>query len=310
MRKPVESYSRENFTRYFLLILFSIFLFAACQKSPPPKQAVSADAKRYPFHGKVVAVDKVKKKASVAHDEIPGYMDAMTMDFPVKNADALNTMSKDAEISGELVVDNANGEFWLEISSITAPPNPDNPPLPPLKEDVVQIGKEVPDFKLTNQDGKRISIKDFRGRALAITFIYTRCPLPNYCILMSKNFSDLAVGIQSNPVLKDKIRLLSISFDPATDTPETLKKYGLGYLGKDARADFTVWQLATGTEKEVRDVADFFGLRYETEATDKTQFLHSLRTIVIAPDGTVRKVFAGNEWTTNDLLKELQATVQ
>jgi len=127
---------------------------------------------------------------------------------------------------------------------------------------------------------------------------------------MSKHFSDLANQLNQNAEMKDKIRLLSVSFDPNTDTPAKLKEYGQGYLGKDAKPDFTVWQLATGTEKEVKAVADFFGLRYEIDENDKTQFNHSLRTIVITPDGKVQKVFSGNEWTPNDLLRELQATIK
>jgi protein SCO1/2 len=103
---------------------------------------------------------------------------------------------------------------------------------------------------------------------------------------------------------------LSISFDPARDTPEKLKQYGQGYLGKDAKPDFTVWQLAVGSEKEVREVADFFGLRYEIDPNDKAQFNHSLRTAVIAPDGKVTKILGGNDWTPNDLLREIKATLE
>lgn len=263
----------------------------------------SADAKRYPLKGTVVAVDKAKKKATIKHEEIPGYMDAMTMDFPIKDAWVWEDLTKDSEIRGELVVDKDG--FWLENIAISAAPNPNQPPLP-VREDKAQIGREVPDFTLINQDGKRINLKDFRGKALAVTFIYSRCPLPTYCILMSKNFSDLANQLNDNAEMKDKIRLLSISFDPQTDTPEKLKEYGRGYLGKDSKTDFTVWQLATGTDKEIKSVADFFGLRYEVDEQDKTQFNHSLRTIVITPDGKVQKVFSGNDWTPNDLLKELQ----
>lgn len=294
-------------TRYILFILFAVILSAAagCQKTAPP-QTASPHAKRYPLEGKVIAVDKAKKKATIAHEEIKGYMDAMTMDFPIRDEDVLNTLSKDAEIRAELIVDKDG--YWLDNFAIIAPPDPNKPALP-LKEDVVQTGREIPDFKLTNQDGKRISMKDFRGRALAITFIYTKCPISDYCILMSKNFSDFALQLQNKPELKDKMRLLSISFDPQTDTPEVLRTYGLGYLGKDAKPDFTFWQLATGSDKEIKDIADFFGLRYETDEKDKTQFNHSLRTIVIAPDGKVKKVFAGNEWTINELLTEMQTAL-
>jgi protein SCO1/2 len=162
---------------------------------------------------------------------------------------------------------------------------------------------------LTNQDGRRISLKDFRGKALAITFIYARCPLADYCIAMSKNFSDLANQLHDSD-LRDKIRLLSISFDPENDTPEKLRAYGLGYLGKDSKADFTIWQLAVGKDKEVKEIADFYGLRYETDEKDKTQIKHSLRTAVISPEGKVTKIFPGNDWTPNDLLSELKATIK
>ncbi len=293
--------------RYFLLILFLILLVSACEKSQPQIQTASSDAKHFTLRGKVIAVDKAKKKATISHEEIPGYMDAMTMDFPVKDDFVLNDLPKDADVRADLVVDRDT--FWLENFAITAAPN-SNQPAPPVNENFAQIGREVPNFALINQDGRRISMKDFRGRALALTFIYTRCPLPDYCILMSRNFSDLANQLQNSPELKDKIHLLSISFDPKTDTPQKLKEYGIGYLGKGAKPDFTTWQLATGTDAEVKKVADFFGLRYETDDADKEQIKHSLRTIVIAPDGTVRKIFAGNEWKTNDLLRELQAIVK
>ncbi len=293
--------------RYFLLILFSILLFTACQKSQTQSQNASADAKRYAIKGTVVAVDKAKKKATIKHEEIPGYMDAMTMDFPIREDWVWEDLTAGADVFAELVVD-ADG-YWLEKIGIVAAPNPNQPPLP-VREDVAQIGNQVPDFTLTNQDGKRINLKDYRGKALAITFIYSRCPLPTYCILMSKHFSDLANQLNGNAELKDKIRLLSVSFDPNTDAPAKLKEYGQGYLGKDAKPDFTVWQLATGTDKEVKAVADFFGLRYEVDPNDKTQFAHSLRTIVITPDGKVKKVFSGNEWTPNDLLRELQTAIK
>lgn len=293
--------------RYYILILFSILLFAACQKTPPqPQQNASAEAKRYALKGKVVAVDKAKKTATVAHDDVENYMPAMTMDFPIREDWVWNDLTAGSEIRAELVVDK--DAFWLEKIGILAAPNPNQTPLP-LRENVAQVGKDVPDFALTNQDGKRINLKDYRGKALAITFIYSRCPLPDYCILMSKHFSDLANGLNDSD-LKDKIRLLTVSFDPQTDTPAKLKEYGRGYLGKDSKTDFTVWQLATGTDKEVKDVADFFGLRYEVDESNKTQFNHSLRTVVITPEGKVQKVFSGNDWTPNDLLRELQATLK
>jgi protein SCO1/2 len=290
-----------------LFLLLTVLLAAACQKSAMQNQNASTEAKRYDLRGRVVAVDRAKKKATIAHDDVVGYMPAMTMEFPIKDDWVWDDLTKDAEIRAKLVVDKDG--FWLEDLGIIVAPNP-NQPAPPVNENFAQVDKEVPDFALTNQDGKRFSFKDYRGKALAVTFIYVKCPLPNYCILMSRHFSDLANQLSENAELKDKIRLLSISFDPKNDTPEKLKQYGLGYLGKDSKAGFNIWQLAVGSEKEVKDVADFFGLYFKTDEQNVEQFNHSLRTAVIGPDGKVAKIFAGNEWTTNDLLRELQGTLE
>lgn len=294
--------------RYFILFLSLVFLFATC-KNGGNSAPESTPTNRYQFKGKVVAVDRTAKKATIAHEKVEGLMDAMTMEFPIHADWVWDDLLPGSEIRAELVIDTqAKDKFFLENIGIIAAPNPNQSPVP-LNEKFVQIGKDVPDFSLTNQDGKRISLKDFRGKALAITFIYAKCPLPDYCIRMSTNFSDLANQVAANAELKDKIRLLSISFDPANDTPEKLRSYGLGYLGNDPKAKFDVWQLAVGKDAEVRKIADFFGLRYQIDEQDKTQINHSLRTAVIAPDGKVTKIFPGNEWTPALLLKELKATL-
>ena len=291
--------------RIFILVLSAFILFSACK--PTDSGQASASAKRYKLKGKVVSVDRAKKKAKIDHEAVEGYMGAMAMEFPVHADMVWNDLVPGAEITADLVVDNAAKDpFWIENIIISSAPQPGQATLPE-NGNFAQIGQETPDFSLTNQDGKPISIKDFRGKSLAITFIYARCPLPDYCIRMSTNFSDIANQLNANPDLKHKIRLLSISFDPENDTPEKLKAYGLGYLGKGAKPDFTVWQLAVGKDTEVRKIADFFGLRYEVDPDEKTQINHSLRTAVIAPDGKVTKIFPGNEWTPAELLSELQA---
>lgn len=296
--------------RYLILFLFSVLLFTACQKAEQ-KQTASTEAKRYKLKGKVVSVDRANKKAEIEHEKIEGYMSAMTMSFPIHADWVWDDLVPGAEITGDLVVDETADEpYWLENIGIISAPRADQP-APSVDERFAQIGKPAPDFILTNQDAKKISLADYKGKALAITFIYAQCPLPDYCIKMSKNFSDLANQISANDELKDKIRLLSISFDPERDTPEKLKQYGIGYLGKDSKAtDFKVWQLAVGKDAEVRKIADAFGLRYEKDENDKTQINHSLRTIVISPAGNVTKIFPGNEWTNQELLNELEATLK
>ena len=293
--------------KVFLTVLISLFFLSACIPADNGANS-SQNIKRYPLKGKVISVDREKKRAMIEHDEIEGFMEAMTMDFPIKADWVWDDLKPGSEIRAELVMDSsAPDPYWLENLGIIAAALPGQE-LPPT-ENTAQVGKEVPDFTLTNQDGKKISLKNFQGKALAITFIYARCPLPEYCIKMSTNFSDLAIQLNADPERKDKIRLLSISFDPENDTPEKLRSYGLGYLGKGAKPDFEVWQLAVGGDKEVRRIADFFGLRYEVDPSDKTQINHSLRTAVISPDGKVAKIISGNSWTPADLLRDLEATL-
>ena len=254
-----------------------------------------------------MGVDKASKKASIKHEEIPDYMSAMTMDFPVKEDFVLNELTVGAEIKAELVVDNAaDPAYWIEKVVITSAAKPGQAPLP-VKENVAVEGKQLPGFSLINQDGKKISLEKFKGKTWALTFIYSKCPLPNFCIAMSKNFSDLANQIVKDDELKENVRLLSISFDPKRDTPEKLKSYGLGYLGKDSDAkNFKVWQLASGEDAEIKKIADFFGLRYEVDEKDNTQFSHSLRTAVISPDGKVQKVFSGSDWKAEEIMREFK----
>jgi protein SCO1/2 len=282
------------------LFLSSIFL---CACASPKTETAVGEVRRFPLKGKVIAVDKSKKTATIAHEEVKGYMDAMTMDFPIKDDWVWEDLTPESEIRAELVV--SQGDFWLEKIGILALPKPGQTPLPNPQFTEI-LGREISNYPLTNQDAKRISMNDFRGKAFAITFIYTRCPLPNYCIAMSQRFSDATKLIEANPELKSKVRLLSVSFDPEHDTPAVLKNYGLGYLGKDSKSNFEVWQLATGSASEISTLANSFGLKYERDPNDKDQIIHSLRTAVIAPDGKVKVVLRGSDWTAEDLVRELQ----
>jgi protein SCO1 len=290
--------------KFITFVFISISLLTACQK---PVEQTTTEAKRYKLKGKVVSVDAANKTIEVDHEDVVGYMKAMTMKFPVRNADwAFEELKKDAVIEAALMVDNAKGEYWLEELGISVAQTNNQAESTP-NPNFAHAGKEVPNFSLTNQEGKRFNFNSYRGKTLAITFIYSRCPLPEYCVKMSTNFSDAAKLVEQSDY-KDKIRLLSISFDPKTDTPAKLKEYGTGYLGKDSNRDFSVWQLAVGTDKEVREIADFFGLRYDIDENDKTQINHSLRTAIIAPDGKIVEVISGNDWTADDLSRKLYAT--
>ncbi len=287
----------------FSIIFLASILLAGCEREV--QQPASPDAARYDIRGKVVSVDKAAKTAQIDHEEIPNFMPRMTMQFKINEDWVWEDLLPGSDIKAVLVYDkNAKDPMTLEKIAISAAPNPDQPQ--PEVKTPEQIGKDAPDIPLTNQDGQKVAFKDFRGKTLAITFIYRECPLPEFCIKMSTNFSDAAAKIATSDVYKDKLRLLSISFDPTRDTPAKLREYGIGYLGNPERPDFTYWQMAVGPDKDVRAIADFFGLKYEIAPEDKTQFNHSLVTAIIGPDGKIAKVMSGNRWTADELLIEMQ----
>jgi protein SCO1/2 len=237
----------------------------------------------------------------VAHNAIEGFMPAMTMAFNVKDPRPVEMARRGQFIEATLVVD---GQYsWLEKGSL----RPGNNISPEQKTSVsagARPGDEVPDFALVNQDGQPISLAQYRGRALALTFIYVRCPLPEFCPLLSKNFAAIEQELGADPELRDRTRLLSISFDPENDTPEVLKKYADTYRPPGTPPDH--WQFATGTSPQVAAVTGFFGLTF----AEGRQVDHSLRTIVIRPDGRVHRVYIGNDWRAADLMADLRSAVE
>ncbi len=292
--------------KYTILFILAAFLLSSCSAPPKEEPKNPANVKRHELKGRVVSVDKAKKTASIDHEEVPGYMDAMTMDFPIKEDHVFEELKPGVEIQAELVEDNtATPSYWLEKIAIISAPMPGEP-TPEVKEPE-QIGKQVPDFSLTDQDGKKIKFSDLKGKATAVTFIYRQCPLPEFCIKMSRNFSDAARRILEDPEMKENVRLLSISFDPEHDTPEKLKQYGIGYLGSDADEGFTVWTLAVGPDKDIRKIADFFGLEYTKTDNEQSRFDHTLVTAVISPDGKVVNMLSGSRWTVDELIHDLKA---
>lgn len=273
-----------------LLVLFA----SACA---PKKPQSSAEAKKYELKGKVVSADKANHKVTIAHEAIGDYMEAMTMPFTLLDDWVYGDLTPGAQIQATLVVDQ--GMSWLENPVVTKVVDPT---LARSEETGVepQPGAETPDFTLLNQDGKKISFKQYRGNKLLLTFIYTRCPLPDYCPLMSENFGKINQAIQQNEKLKAKTHLLSITVDPAYDNPKVLREYGARYVGKP---DFSRWEFATGTPDEIKQVAEFFGLQYWQE---KDQIIHGLRTALIGADGKVVKVYRGNEWKPEEVVKDLE----
>lgn len=273
-----------------IICLVTGLLLAGCQSKPPQP---SSGAKRYELKGKVVSVDRPNKKVTIDHQAIEGYMDAMTMPFTLVDDWAFSDLQPGATIQATLVVDT--GRTWIENPVITSVG-------PGIGKEVVvepRPGDEVPDFHFTNQDGKKVRFHEYRGKTILVTFIYTRCPLPDYCPLMSSNFANINRALEKDTALAARTHLVSITVDPAYDQPSVLRKYGARYAGP---VGLKRWDLLTGSNDEIKVAAEFFGLSYWPE---KDQIIHSLRTAIIAPDGKVAKLYRGNEWNYQDVLKAL-----
>jgi protein SCO1/2 len=163
----------------------------------------------------------------------------------------------------------------------------------------VHIGETVPDFKLTDQDGRKLALSDFRGQAVVLTFIYTRCPLPNFCPLMSKNFADLEQRL--NKEFLGKYHLLSVTMDPDFDTPAVLKEYASRYDASPAD-----WSFATGTAEEIQSVARLAGLYY---ARENGLISHDLRTALVGPNGRLVHLWKSNVWTPYEVQRMVRETL-
>lgn len=292
-----------NTTVVIPLLLISAFLFFGLSSCQPKQRVKSATEKHYDLKGTVVGVDKVNHTVTIAHEDIKDYMPSMTMPFNVKDEWVFEIAAPGNQIAANLIVDGT--QSWLEDVVITEGPT-SGPGTTPIEGVGPAPGTEAPDYRLVNQDGKTIRLHDYKGKALLLTFIYTRCQDPNQCTLMSSNFAAMDQALQKQPELYDKTHLLSISFDPTYDTPKVLRSYGASYTGKYSDENFAHWEFASGSPDEVKGIAQFFGLRYFQDTPSGTeQVIHSLRTAIIGPDGKVVKVYRGNDWKPEDLLKEI-----
>lgn len=282
----------------------SIILLLLCAAIPACQPPKTVEGKRYELKGKVVSVDRAQQRVTIAHEEIRGYMEAMTMPFTLKDTAIIRDISPNDSIQATLVV--AEDSSWLEDIAITKPATRLSDAGKATASEA-KPGDSLPDFSLINQDGKHIRLAQYKGKALLLTFIYTRCPLPEYCTLMSENFAQIEKELQKDARLYDRTHLLSISIDPEYDKPKVLRSYGAAHTGNYARETFTHWEFASGTKDEVKAVAQFFGLTYYPE---QDQITHSLRTAIIAPDGKVYKVYSGNEWKPEEAVSDLRALKQ
>jgi protein SCO1 len=270
---------------FFAGLLTGLLAFSCTKKDTP------IDVVTFPLRGEVVGVDTARGRVVIAHEEIPNYMPAMTMPFKVKNPALLRGLAPGDSVGATLAVSRT--ESWLEAIAVLQP----GEQITTVPADRVQLtrifreGDELPDASFLNQDGRPVSLSDYRGKSVALTFIYTRCPLPDYCIRMSQQFADMQRILKGTPALAGKWHLLSVSFDPRYDRPAVLKAYGRNY-----GADFGVWEFLTDADTSggtLARFADGFGLSY---APSEGLIDHNLRTAVVDKAGRLVRLISGNEW--------------
>ena len=283
------------------LILAGGLSFSSCHR-------VSAQ-KRYPFTGRIVSVDSQAQSAIIDGDAIPGFMDAMAMPYKIKPAATLNHLIPGDSVSAEVVVassgaknDDAAPDYWLENVKVIAHIDPSHAPGASSLH-MPAPGEEVPDFSFTNQSGKLISLKQYRGKVLFVTFIYTRCPFPDFCPRLSGNFAEIYKQAATNAALTNA-HLLSVSFDPEHDRPKVLRDYGFSVAHTHESALFNRWEFAAPRLADLPRLADFFALTIQPEGGTIT---HNLSTVVIGPDGKIVKWYHGGDWQPSDLIKDATA---
>jgi protein SCO1 len=267
-----------------IVVLICVGFAAGCQSAPE---------KHYPIQGEVISVDEGKKLITVKHGDIPGLMPAMTMTYQVAEPKQIESLQPGDKIAADLVVSESRGR--LEKIALVGKGDGRTPP--GTTQRIPEKGDTVPDFALVNQDGKIIHFSNYRGKVLLVTFIYTRCPLPDFCPRMNENFRAVQKLLQEVPDATERAEFLSISFDPEHDTPAALKHYASLYKKSAPGEKPFDWQFAAPSQKDLPELAQFFGLVYQPE---QAQIVHSLSTTVIGANGKVEKWYSDNEWTPAD----------
>jgi len=290
----------------FLLALIppSAFL-TGCHSAGAGSTAASRQQfKTYPLRGKVVSTNEAKGEVTIDHQAIPGFMSAMTMPYKLRDNRILPDLHPGDLLTADLLVSQTpDAAVFVDHIVIIGQAKADYRPAAQFH--VPEAGDVVPDFPLTNQDGHTIHLSQFHGKALLLTFIYTRCPLPDFCPRVTRNFAILEKSLAANPGLYAKTHLLCVSFDPDGDTPDRLKSYRETYMGSAAPEAFGHWEFAAPAKHGLPAMAQFFdlGLTNETDGT----ITHTLSTTLIGPDGKVVRFYPGNEWTAEELLKDVAA---
>jgi len=274
------------------LILLPVLLFQACNRHAP--------ASRFQLEGQALAVRPAVSEVVVKHGDVPGLMPAMVMPFKVRDVAALGRVKPGDFVTATLVVDGSDS--WLEQLAPTGrhAPVPEGVALPHVVERPLEPGDEVPVVALEDQDGRPFSPADLKGHAWAITFIYTRCPLPEFCPTIDRRFVAVQRLLANDPRLAD-VKLVSVTMDPDYDRPPILRAHAQR-LG----ADTARWRFVTGDKDTVDRFGERFGLMVVRGNGAPDEFVHSLRTAVIDRQGRFLRRFDDSSWDAETLVAALR----
>jgi protein SCO1/2 len=276
------------------LLVAAALTAAACGSAPEVRQ--------YELTGQILAVRPDRSEVVIAHEDIGDFMRAMTMPFKVREQVLLSGKQPGDLVTATLVVEERDGQLDAYLSVLTTTGHtPLETPPPAETPEILREGDEAEDAPLIDQDGRARPLSSFRGHRVALTFIYTRCPLTEFCPLMDRNFVAVQKAISSTPSLAD-VRLVTVTFDPEFDTPAVLKTHA-----RRRQADPAIWSFLTGTPEHVGAFARQFGIYAEKSPQSAIDITHNLRTAVIGPDGRLVAVHSGNSWTPAELVADLEA---
>jgi protein SCO1 len=297
---------RSSCVLLLLAIAAIAFGMTGCRGTASAPAGGKSSSQPYPVRGVVVGTDLANAEVVLNHDAISGLMPAMTMPYHLEDPSTLSELHPGDLITATLLADHdAAGPINLRLKDIVviAQARPDYKPA--VNYHVPAKGDEVPDFKLLNQSSHTIDLKQFRGKVVVMTFIYTRCPLADFCPRMSHNFAEIDKAMQSDPALYKKTHLLSVSFDPTYDTPKVLRSYGAAYTGNFTNETFQHWEFAAPSVAELSSMEQFFDVGVTPGENGTLQ--HSLSTVVIGKDGKIVAFYPTNDWTPAEVLADVHS---
>jgi protein SCO1 len=279
----------KSLARTVLIVAVAV---TACSRTAPTKQ--------YQLTGQILEVKPDSNEVLVKHENIPGFMPAMTMPYKVEDAKVLAGKQPGDLITATLVVSETEAHLSkIDKTGHAAIENASGPAI--TDSQILKAGEPVPDTKLVDENNAPRPLTSLKGHRVALTFMYTSCPQPDFCPLMDRNFAAVQNEIKTTPALAD-VRLISVSFDPAHDTPAILKTHA-----KALQADPAVWHFVTASSNDTKGFAAKFGVIAEPSDESPAILTHNLSTAVIDADGRLVKIRSGNMWTPADLIADLKA---